>query len=138
MSEEAGTASGADSSAQTPPIAEFEIWKARLQQVEAIAADFMKLLQLELSLALGSAKRIMILALAILPLLLLTWIAFSCLIAWLVYQYSHSQGWGIFAFLMVQLLALYLIRLAWKHYQKDLSLPLTRQHMQNFYRSIKE
>ena len=118
--------------AEPEPLDELQLWASWLQQAAVIGADIVQLLQLELRLAISDSRRLLILALLFVPLLMLAWISFCGLLAWLVFQLNASVTQGLLAFLVIQLAGLACICSAWKHYRKSLSLPLTRQQLQAF------
>lgn len=114
-----------DKAANTEQLDALQVWTDWLQQSATVGADIVHLLQLELQLAIKDSKRLLLLALIFIPVLILTWIGFTLLLAWLVYLLDTSVTQGLLAFFIVQLGALSIILMSWKHYKKSLSLPLT-------------
>lgn len=114
-----------DKAANTEQLDALQVWTDWLQQSATVGADIFHLLQLELQLAIKDSKRLLLLALIFIPVLILTWIGFTLLLAWLVYLLDTSVTQGLLAFFIVQLGALSIILMSWKHYKKSLSLPLT-------------
>lgn len=108
---------------------EIHVWASWLRQAKAISSDILELLLLEVQLAISDSKRLVVLALLFVPLLMLTWLGFSVLLAWLVYLLNTSVTQGLLAFLIIQVLSLGAIVMGWNHYKRSLTLPLTRQHI---------
>lgn len=102
-------------------------WLQLLQLTADTGSDLGHLLVLELRLALASLGRMLLLALAFLPLLLLAWLGLTLLPAVLVYQHSGSPALGVLLFLAIQLLAMGGVVAAWLRYRKSLALPNTRR-----------
>ncbi|MFT6987433.1 MAG: hypothetical protein ACJAT7_003288 [Psychromonas sp.] len=120
-----------DKAEQSEPLDELQMWTGWLQQSAAIGTDILQLLQLELRLAITDSKRLLVVALLFIPLLMLTWIGFTALLAWLVYLLNTSITQGLLTFFISQALGLMGICMSWKYYKKSFSLPLTREHIQN-------
>tara|TARA_R110001583_G_scaffold1364_3_gene11104 strand:- start:1410 stop:1823 length:414 start_codon:yes stop_codon:yes gene_type:complete len=110
---------------------ELQLWAGWLQQSAAIGTDILQLLLLELRLVIADSKRLFVLALLFIPMLMLTWIGFTAFLAWLVYLLNTSITQSLLAFFISQALGLMGICVSWKYYTRSLSLPLTRQHIQN-------
>jgi hypothetical protein len=122
-------ASQADKAEKPKQLDEVQLWVGWLQQAAATGSDVFQLLRLELRLAIADSKRLLVLLLLIIPMLMLTWLSFSALLAWLIYLLNTSITEGLVALFITQVLGLVSIFLACKHYNKSLSLPLTRQHV---------
>ena len=116
---------------QSEQLNELQVWADWLQKSTAIGRDILQLLQLELRLAITDSKRLFILALVFIPILMLTWISFTLLLAWMVYLLNTSIMQGLLTFFISQTLALLGICTSWKYYKKSLSLPLTREHIKH-------
>lgn len=114
------------------PESELNIWSTWLTQAAAAGADFAELFALEVRLAVGDARRLLMLAMIAIPLLLFAWLGFSVLIAWLVGEYLTSVIWGLAAFLGIQLIVLGSLVCLWQRYKRSLKLPLTRQYLHAF------
>src|SRR5687768_998806 len=69
----------------------------------SLGRSFFELLILELRLAAQSIPKIIFLALAALLLMVFAWLSFAASVAWVSATIFHSTGWGIFAFLVLQL-----------------------------------
>lgn len=99
------------------------------RQVSAAGGTFSRLFALELRLALADSRRLLLLGILMLPLVVLAWTGLSVLVAWLVYQYTLSAGFGLTAFFLLQMTALVAMVLAGRRYSRSLSLPATRRHL---------
>lgn len=115
---------------QSEQLNELQMWGSWLQQSTAIGTDILQLLRLELRLAIADSGRLLIVALLFIPVLMLTWISFTLLLAWLVYLFNASVTQSLLVFFVSQALGLIALALSWKYYKKSFSLPLTRQHIQ--------
>lgn len=125
--------SGSPGSGQTPgELDELKAWLSWLQQAAVAGGTLSRLAVLELRLALSDSKRLLILGLAMVPLIVLAWIGFAVLLAWLAYEQSQLVSLGLLTFVVVQLLALAILFKACKVYRRSLSLPATRSHLQAF------
>lgn len=118
-----------DKAEKAEPLDQLQIWASWLEQAGTLSSDVFQLLQLELRLAVSDSKRLLILALLFVPMLMLTWISFSVLLAWQVYLLNMSVTQGLLACCMIQVLGLLGIAMGWNYYKKSLSLPLTRQNI---------
>lgn len=130
MIENTESASSGDNAERSDQLEEMQLWASWLQQAATISTDIFQLAQLELRLAISDSKRLLVLALLFVPILVLVWVSCTVLLAWLVYLVNSSTTQGLLAFFISQILALLGICLGWGHYKKSLSLPLTRQHIQ--------
>lgn len=111
---------------------ELKAWLQWLQQAAQAGGTLSQLALLELRLAFADSKRLLLLGLAMVPVIVLVWVGFTVLLAWLAYQQSHSVTLGLCVFLAQQLLALMIMVRACKVYSRSLSLPATRSHIQAF------
>jgi len=130
MIEHSESASAGDNAEKSEPLEDLQLWASWLQQAGTISTDIFQLVQLELRLAISDSKRLLVLALLFVPILILSWISFTVLLAWLVYQVNSSATYGFLTFFICQISALIGIFWGWSHYKKSLSLPLTRKHLQ--------
>lgn len=130
MIDNAESASSGDNAEKPVQLEELQLWVSWLQQAATISTDIFQLVQLELRLAISDSGRLLVLALLFVPILILAWLGFTVLLAWLVYLVNTSATQGLLAFFISQILALLGICLGWSHYKKSLSLPLTREHIQ--------
>jgi len=111
---------------------ELKAWLDWLQQAAEAGGTLSKLALLELRKAVADGRRLIVVALFMLPVLFLAWLGFSVLLGWVAYHYSLSIGYGVATFLAVQLATLWLMWFACKQYRKSFSLPTTRRHLQAF------
>ena len=114
-----------------------QAWTALLQQLQATGQGFSRLLQLELRLALGDARRLLLVSLALLPLVFLAWCGFSVLLAWLAFDLSQSVAAGIAAFIGVQLLMLAALQRMIRSCRRSFALPASRRQWQSFMEGIR-
>ncbi|MBA6413414.1 hypothetical protein H2508_09870 [Parahaliea sp. F7430] len=105
-------------------------WLRLAQLAAETGSDVAQLMALELRLAMANLGRMVVLAVAFLPLLILLWLGFSVLASWVLYQSSDSVTWAIVLFLTIQGLALWGVYSSWMRYRRTLSLPQTRKHLQ--------
>tara|TARA_R110002050_G_scaffold9504_2_gene33454 strand:+ start:30186 stop:30608 length:423 start_codon:yes stop_codon:yes gene_type:complete len=132
MSDKPDTTSPDDKAKNSATLDDLQVWGSWLEQVGTISADIFQLLQLELRLAISDSKRLFVLALLFVPVLILTWLGFSVLLAWQVYLLNMSVTQCLLAFCIIQILALLSMIVGWNYYKKSLSLPLSRQHIRRF------
>jgi len=132
MIENPDTANPDDKAEKPEQLDELQLWASWLRQTGATSADIFELLLLEVRLAISDSKRLLLLALLFVPILMLTWISFSVLLAWQFYLFNMSVTQGLLAFSIIQFLGLVSIAMGWNHYKKSLTLPLTRQHIRRF------
>lgn len=92
----------------------------------SLSRSFFELLILELRLAAQSIPKIIFLALAALLLMVFAWLSFAATIAWISAVVFHSTGWGIFAFLVLQLVALFACAQLIRRFSRRLTLPNSR------------
>lgn len=129
MIDSSNTASPDDKTEKTEQLDQLQLWFSWLEQAGTLGSDVFQLLKLELRLAFSDSKRLLVIALLFVPMLMLTWISFSVLLAWQVYLLNMSVTQGLLACCLIQFLGLVGIAMAWNYYKKSLSLPLTRQNI---------
>lgn len=100
------------------------------------AVGLMDLARTEIALAVHTIPNLMMLWLLMMPIMLLTWGAFSVLMAWLAYAASNSVGLGLLIFFLQQVLLLLVCRWWYLRYAKRMTLPYTRAHIDNFVRGM--
>lgn len=111
---------------------ELQAWIDWFKHAAAAGGDLAKLAKLELSLALGDTKRIVALALVAVPLVVLTWVGLSTMIAWLVFLPTGSVAAAIGTFIAAQVIPLVFIVWSIKRYSKSWAFAATREHLQAF------
>ena len=75
--------------------------------------------------------------LLIMPIMLLTWCAFSALVAWSVAALTEQLGFGMLAFFLLQVLLLFSCRWLFVKYRTYMTFPHTRAQIDNFVRRTK-
>jgi len=125
---ESGDAGGQEQPRQ-PLKDELKSSVAWLEHAALAGGDLVRLAALELRLAAADSGKLVGLALAMVPLLLLAWIGLSVLLGWLVFAWSGSVAWGIVMFIIVQLAALGIMAINCKKYSKSLSFPATSRQL---------
>jgi len=108
---------------------EFKTWSLWLQRTTEYGSELIQLLLLELRLAVIDSTRLAILMLLFIPILILTWISLGVFLSWLIYLFSSSVTLALFTFFIIQFFCLISIIAGCFYYKKSLSLPLTRQHI---------
>lgn len=119
---------------------ELSAWLDYAHQVMHVGITSLQLLHAELSLSVSSAKRLFLITLLMLPVVLLAWIALTVLVAWLGHQvvavyFQQSQlalGVAILLFLLQQVLAVFVLYRISIQYRRNMTLPVTRRHFQDF------
>lgn len=130
----AGESAGIDSILPTELIEQLGAW---FRQTLVAGAELANLFRLELQLTLGDARRLALVGLAIVPMLLLSWISLGVLASWLVYDYSGSVAFGLGTFTLLQLLVLsYLISQAMR-FKRQLGFRRTKAHAKRIMQGAK-
>ncbi|WP_062067117.1 hypothetical protein [Cellvibrio sp. OA-2007] len=106
------------------------------KQFSKFAIDLMDLAGAELLLAVKSFPKLIMLWLLMMPIILLSWCAFSGLIAWFVFALSAHVGLSLLAVFLLQILLLISCRWLFVQYRKRMTLPYTRDQISSFMRSI--
>lgn len=130
----AGEGAGFESILPTELIEQLGAW---FRQTLVAGAELANLFRLELQLTLGDARRLALVGLAIVPMLLLSWISLGVLASWLVYDYSGSVALGIGTFTLLQLLVLgYLVSQAIR-FKRQLGFRRTKEHAKRIMQGAK-
>lgn len=124
---EAGESAGAQNANAG---AELQAWLALGGQALAVVEQLATVMRLELGLAVADTKRLLIVVLAMIPLVLLAWLGFCALLAWLAVVASQSVTLGLATFLLLQLVSLYFLARAAQRFQSSLGFPVSRRHLQ--------
>lgn len=125
---EAEAAPGGERNTATTGLdAELRGWLTLAEQALETGNQFYRLAVLELKLAAGDAGRLLAIALAAVPVVILAWVGLSALLGWFAYSASQSVAMGLAGFTLVQVLALGAMVLAAKRYSRSLGLPTTRR-----------
>jgi len=106
-------------------------------QFVGFAAGVVDLARVEILLAARTLPNLMMLWLLMMPIMLLTWVAFSVLMAWAVFETSQQIGLGLLVFFLQQALLLLVCRWFFVRHRMRMTLPYTRAHIDNFIRGIR-
>lgn len=106
------------------------------KQFSRFSVDLMDLAGAEMLLAVKSLPRLIMLWLLMMPIILLSWCAFSGLMAWLVFTLSAHAGLSLLAVFLLQILLLISCRWLFAQYRRRMTLPYTRDQIASFMRSI--
>ncbi len=104
------------------------------QHFVGVLVGIVDLARVEVELAIRTFPKVLMLWLIMMPIILLTWCAFSALVAWGVYAASEEIGAGILAFFLLQVFLLLTCRWLYVNYRKYMTLPYTRAHIDSFIR----
>lgn len=107
------------------------------EQMMGFAGGVVDLARTEALLAVNTLPKLMMLWLLMMPIILLTWCAFSVLVAWSIVALSEQLGLGLLAFFLLQILLLFVCRWLFVKYRTRMTLPHTREQINNFMRSAK-
>lgn len=117
-------------------------WSTDLEQTLQLGDQFVgfamgviDLARVEALLAIRTLPKLLILWLLMMPIMLLTWCAFSALAAWAMYAASDEVGLGMLMFFMLQVLLLLTCRWLFVKYRMRITLPYTRAQIDSFMRS---
>lgn len=105
------------------------------EQVIGIIGGIVDLARVEALLAIRTLPKIMMVWMLMMPIMLLTWCAFSALVAWSVFVVSGQVGLGMLTFFMQQVLLLLVCRWLFMKYRKRIGMPYTRAQINEFLRS---
>ncbi|SDS75268.1 hypothetical protein SAMN05216198_2690 [Halopseudomonas litoralis] len=121
---------GGHEQARQPLKDELKSSLAWLEHAALAGGDLVRLVGLELRLAIADSGKLAVLGLAMVPLLLLAWIGLSVLLGWLAFAWSGSVALSIVVFIVVQLATLGVMAALCKKYAKSLSFPATKRQLQ--------
>lgn len=120
-------------------------WTADVEQALQLGEQFIvviggivDLARVEASIAIRTLPKLVMLWLLIMPVLLLTWCAFSALMAWSVFAASGQVGLGMLTFFLQQVLLLLICCWLFVKYRTRMTLPYTRAQIDNFVRSTQD
>jgi hypothetical protein len=120
-------------------------WMADIEQTLQLGEQFagavggiVDLARMEALLAVRALPKLLMLWLLIMPILLLTWCAFSALMAWAVFEASGEVGLGMLTFFLLQIVLLLTCRLLYVKYRTRMTLPYTRAQIVDFVRSTQD
>lgn len=134
------------SSSTYPPQADISTdadWVASVEQTLRLGDQFvgfatgvMDLARTEILLAVRTLPNLMMLWLLMMPIMLLTWVAFSVLMAWAMFEASGEIGLGMLVFFFQQVLLLLACRWLYLKYHIRMTLPHTRAHINSFIQGV--
>lgn len=120
-------------------------WMADIEQTLQLGEQFMgaaggliDLARVEALLAFRTLPKLLMLWFLIMPVMLLTWCAFSAMIAWSVFAVSEEVGLGMLSFLLQQVALLFTCRWLYIKYRTRMTMPYTRAQINNFVRSTQD
>lgn len=125
----------ADSPHRTSWVGDIEQTLQLGEQFVGVVGGIVDLARVEALLAVRTLPKILMLWLLMIPVLLLTWCAFSALMAWSVYAASEQVGLGMLTFFLQQVLLLLICRWLFVKYCTRMSMPYTRTQIDNLLRS---
>ena len=106
------------------------------EQLMGFAAGVVDLARTEISLAVRTLPNLLMIWVIMMPIMLLTWGAFTVLVAWIVYDASQHTGLGLLVFFLQQVLLLVACRWLYLRYSVRMTLPYTRAHIVDFVRGM--
>ena len=105
---------------------------AMAQEALTVSRSFFELASLEFQEATGALPKVIGIAFLAFFFAVFAWLSLSAGIGWLAYLFLGSAGWGILAFLLMQIVSILICRSLITKYVRVLGLPNTRQFIQNF------
>jgi hypothetical protein len=119
------------------PVELIEQLGAWFRQTLVAGTELANLFRLELQLTLGDARRLVLVSLAIVPMVLLSWISLGVLASWLVYDYSGSVALGLGTFALLQLLVLGYLASQAMRFKRQLGFRRTKAHAKSIMQGVK-
>lgn len=107
------------------------------EQFVGVVGGIVDLARAETVLAIRTFPKMLMLWLLMIPIILLTWCAFSALMAWSVYAASDEVGLGMLTFFLQQVLVLLVCCWWYVKYRARMTLPYTRKQIDTFLGSTK-
>lgn len=108
------------------------------EQFLGVIGGIVDLARVEALIAIRTLPKLVMLWLLIMPIMLLTWCAFSALMAWSVFAASGLVGLGMLTFFLQQVLLLLICRWLFIRYRTRMTLPYTRAQIDNLVRSTRD
>ena len=105
------------------------------EQLVGFVGGVVDLARVEALLTVRTLPKLMMLWLMMMPIILLTWCAFSALMAWSVVAASGQVGLGMLTFFLLQVLLLFVCRWLFVKYRTRMTFPYTRAQIDQFVRS---
>lgn len=117
-------------------------WEADVVQTLELGKQFLQmgvgiigLARAEASLSVRTIPKLLTVWLLMLPVIVLTWCAFSLLVSWIVTGASNEIGLGIFTFFLLQVLLLLVCYWLTVRYRSRIGFGYTRTQIKDFIRS---
>ncbi len=117
---------------------ELHAWLTWLKQLGALGGALSTLATAEIRLAAGDLHRLLLVSLLLLPMFIITWLGLSMLVSWLVFTQSTIAGAGLFTFFVMQAGATLYMWTLFKKYRRSLTLPMTRQYLDEIVEDMKK
>lgn len=108
------------------------------EQLVGFVGGVVDLARVEALLAVRTLPKLMMLWLMMMPIILLTWCAFSALMAWSAVAASGQVGLGMLTFFLLQVLLLFVCRWLFVKYRTRMTFPYTRAQIDQFVRSTQD
>lgn len=108
-----------------------------LQSMGVLIAALLRLGAAELSLAKEDFGRLILVCLLIVPLFLLTWVALSVLLSWVMFELTLSATAGFATFAAIQLVTSLVLIRQFKTYRHSLTLPATRAQIRSIIEEVR-
>jgi uncharacterized membrane protein YqjE len=137
VAEESTVENGSKSNSNSSWMSDVEQTIALGEQFVGVIGGIADLARIEAALAVRTAPKVLMLWLLMMPIILLTWCAFSALVAWSAYVLTAEVGLGLLAFFLLQVLLLLTCRWWYAKYRRYMTLPYTRARIENFMRSVR-
>lgn len=107
------------------------------EQLIGFFSDVLDMARLEALLAVRTLPKLVMLWLLMMPIMLLTWCAFSALMSWSVMAASNEIGLGMLTFFLLQVLLLLVCRWLFVRYRARMTFSHTREQIDSFIRSTR-
>lgn len=116
---------------------ELEAWLRWLVDLRDTGSALLQLAAAELQLAASDLRRFILLSLLVLPVALLAWLGLAVFLSWVVYAASGSLGAAFAGFFLLHFGILLVIRHLLARYRKSMGLPVTRQHLGEIVKELR-
>jgi len=113
-----------------------QIWLDWARSLSGLMGSLSRLLNAEVNLAVADLRRLLVVALLMVPLACFAWLGLSVFIAWCIYAVSGWLGLALAGFFLLQCAVLLVLTRLVRSYKKSLSLPHTRQQLQAILRDF--
>ena len=113
-----------------------QLWLDWARSLSGLLGSLSRLLNAEVNLAVADLRRLLVVALLMLPLACFAWLGLSGFVAWGLYAISGWLGLALGGFFLLQCVVLLVLRRMARSYRKSLSLPHTREQLQAILRDF--